>query len=463
MAALSDQQLYAITQKYFGDLGQGVVNTMFQIAKRESGGNPAAKNLTGPDRSYGLWQINTIAGANPDMLKYNLTDPEQNAQAAREVYDRAGPSAWSTYSGGGGSVPPAQGSSIDPLQVIDATLRELMASPPQASDYTIDDGQGNQIPDTQAFKAASDAYHQHISDFLALRKSYSDQNAGMFTLPDGTIVTQAALDAMDPATRAQVETQLANQNTDRQNKYNELMNSLGLTEFTTGQNSAGLENNRLSTDFQNQLGSYREKLALDQANQNTGLNKIDRQLRGMTEARSRAQVSMDALQAAAPWGTSGGKTSFSANDLGGGVAGLAGKGNLNPNTPLMNFPGVQTVDPNSMFNFYDNSLGVSGQLPQVPDLTTTPGMIPQAPNSIPIQQGAPQMTPYTPYQNVPIPQATQPPLIDGTALLHAISGFGGLNAGGSPAAAQPPVQRGFVPMPPLITPLTTAVTNQYLR
>lgn len=98
MAAMSSAELWALTNKYFGDLGPAVVNEMYQIALRESGGDPAAKNLVGPDRSYGLWQINTIAGANPDMLKYDLTNPEQNAKAAREIYDRQGITAWSTAS-----------------------------------------------------------------------------------------------------------------------------------------------------------------------------------------------------------------------------------------------------------------------------------------------------------------------------------------------------------------------------
>lgn len=103
MTAMAPAELYALTQKYFGDLGPAVVNEMYLIALRESGGDPQAKNLVGPDRSYGLWQINTIAGANPDMLKYDLTNPEQNAMAAREIYNRQGPAAWATYSGSLGS------------------------------------------------------------------------------------------------------------------------------------------------------------------------------------------------------------------------------------------------------------------------------------------------------------------------------------------------------------------------
>lgn len=123
MAAMAPAELYALTQKYFGDLGPGVVDTMYQIALRESGGDPGAKNLVGPDRSYGLWQINTIEGANPDMLKYNLSDPEQNAKAAREIYDRQGPQAWSTYSADGSAGFTGAPMALTATQIADLKLK----------------------------------------------------------------------------------------------------------------------------------------------------------------------------------------------------------------------------------------------------------------------------------------------------------------------------------------------------
>lgn len=99
MAAMTDAALWDLTQRTFGDLGPGVVQGMFNIAKRESGGNPAVRNLNPATRddSWGLWQINVRPDANPKYASWDLTDPEQNAKAARELYNAAGPTPWSTY------------------------------------------------------------------------------------------------------------------------------------------------------------------------------------------------------------------------------------------------------------------------------------------------------------------------------------------------------------------------------
>lgn len=112
MATLSPSQVYALAQQHFGDLGASVVQTMAAIAMGESGGNPGALNNTAyPDRpgyrppaagalpeySGGLWQVNTGPGGNTDMAGLDLSDPHQNAQAARAILDRQGLGAWSVY------------------------------------------------------------------------------------------------------------------------------------------------------------------------------------------------------------------------------------------------------------------------------------------------------------------------------------------------------------------------------
>ena len=400
MATLNDQTLYALTQKYFGDLGQNVVDTMFRIAKRESGGNASAYNGTGLDRSHGLWQINVHPKANPDLASWNLEDPETNAKAARLVYDRQGPTAWSTYQGGS-SMP----SQMTPQQQIEAALQALMQNPPSKDDYVDDTG----IFDSAGYKAATSEWTSSITSMIDLAKYYRDQQAGVFTLPDGTIVTQDYMDSLDPATRQQVEAQLANQNVARQNQFNDAMNALGLTEWTTNRTGVTEENARRSTDFQNQMEAYRENLALDKANQDTVINRVDRQLKGMQEASSRASTTMDALLKAAPWATSNGKTAFTGNDFGAAGAKLAGYAGLNPNDVALTYTGTQTLDPNAIFNAYDSALGVSGPLPEIPGLTTTAGMIPSAPSSIPVPQGAPSfLAPNAPWQ-MDVPQASVPP------------------------------------------------------
>lgn len=99
MAGLPYDQLYSVMQGAFGDLGPDVVALMTAIAMAESGGNPAAHNNRGED-SRGLAQINIGPGANTDLAGFDLFDPAQNAKAARIVYDRQGPGAWSVYSNG---------------------------------------------------------------------------------------------------------------------------------------------------------------------------------------------------------------------------------------------------------------------------------------------------------------------------------------------------------------------------
>jgi hypothetical protein len=401
-------QLRALTEKYFGDLGPEVVDTMYQIALAESGGNPAAYNGVGLDNSHGLWQINVHPQANPDLAGLDLTDPDTNAQAARTIYDRQGPTAWSTYTGviadgarGRQQAPPSE------RGVIDALLSSLIENQPQPGDFTDEVQNGTVVyPATEQYQDALSSWMASLQSATQLRQSFAEEEAGMFRMEDGQIITREQMDGLDAGSRAQVEAYIANKNIERTNAFNQIVNELDLTEFTTGQNSAGMENQRRSTDFQNQMEGYREQIGLDMANQNTASKKVDRQLSGMQEASSRAATAMDALLKAAPWGTTNGKSSFSPADLGGAVSSMARFGGIGANDPLVNFTGTQTIDPNAMFNFFDQQMGVSGPLPQIPDLMTQPGQIPQAPGSIPIQQGSPSFArPQAPVPT-PMPSAT---------------------------------------------------------
>lgn len=124
MAVLSDAALWKLSQDTFGPQ---LAPTMFAIAKAESGGKTDAKNLTGLDRSYGLWQINVHPKANPQMAqKYDLTDPAQNAQAAKEILQQQGPKAWTTYSGGAYQKYMPAGSSDMTMDFSDEELMALL-------------------------------------------------------------------------------------------------------------------------------------------------------------------------------------------------------------------------------------------------------------------------------------------------------------------------------------------------
>lgn len=80
--------------------------TAVAIALAESGGNTNAYNpetaagAPSGQGSFGLWQI--YLNAHPEFDGWNLYDPQQNANAAYEIYAAAGNSfsPWSTYNGG---------------------------------------------------------------------------------------------------------------------------------------------------------------------------------------------------------------------------------------------------------------------------------------------------------------------------------------------------------------------------
>jgi hypothetical protein len=307
----------------------------------------------------------------------------------------------SNITGGAGGSSSGVVNALDPDQLI----QELWNQRPDPSD-PIYAGADPADPNAPYYEADIQAWRGLLQDTMAYAEYKKEEKAGIFRMEDGQIITRAQMDQLDPGSRAQVESYIANQNIERENSFNNILNELDLTEFTTGQNSAGMENQRRSTDFQNQMEGYREQIGLDMANQNTASKKVDRQLSGMQEASSRAATAMDALLKAAPWGTTNGKSSFSPADLGGAVSSMARFGGIGANDPLVNFTGTQTIDPNAMFNFFDQQMGVSGPLPQIPDLMTQPGQIPQAPGSIPIQQGSPSFArPQAPVPT-PMPSAT---------------------------------------------------------
>jgi hypothetical protein len=80
--------------------------TAAAVAMAESRGNPSAQNIVtnpapgnGPERSFGLWQINTLA--HPQYPEHLLLDPTYNAQAALAI-SQGGTNwtPWSTYNHG---------------------------------------------------------------------------------------------------------------------------------------------------------------------------------------------------------------------------------------------------------------------------------------------------------------------------------------------------------------------------
>jgi hypothetical protein len=70
---------------------------MIAIAKAESGMNPQAVNYNrNGSIDTGLFQVNSVHGY--DGL--SLFDPEKNIKAAREIYDKQGIQAWTSFNNG---------------------------------------------------------------------------------------------------------------------------------------------------------------------------------------------------------------------------------------------------------------------------------------------------------------------------------------------------------------------------
>lgn len=101
--ALAQADLYTLAIS--AGLTPARAKTAAAIAISESGGNPAAHNTSGPDNSYGLWQINMKGSLGPARLKQlglssadQLLDPATNAHAMA-VLSKKGTDfrPWSTY------------------------------------------------------------------------------------------------------------------------------------------------------------------------------------------------------------------------------------------------------------------------------------------------------------------------------------------------------------------------------
>jgi hypothetical protein len=74
--------------------------TMTAVGMAESGGDPTITNMTYPDNSIGLWQINQLAHKGRFGSNEQLADPSTNATAARALYLESGFKPWSAYTNG---------------------------------------------------------------------------------------------------------------------------------------------------------------------------------------------------------------------------------------------------------------------------------------------------------------------------------------------------------------------------
>ena len=109
VGTMGEQELRALVQKYFGDLGPEVVELMFRVLLAESSGQVGAvgdnyksghQAADSPARyDYGLFQINSQHGYDSERL---LSDPDYNAQPSAPARLSTNTGNQQTVFGGGG-------------------------------------------------------------------------------------------------------------------------------------------------------------------------------------------------------------------------------------------------------------------------------------------------------------------------------------------------------------------------
>ena len=131
--------------------------------------------------------------------------------------------------------------------------------------------------------------------------------------------------------------------------FKNIQNEFTLTGFDLEQSQAIAQYNAQLQEFSSNLGRER----LDQA---AAGSAMDRSLAGLQESRQRADLITGALGSdyvrkyGVPTGSTG---AFSAGDLGGASAGLAGFVGRSPDEVGIRYPGTATLDPEGLLAQYD--------------------------------------------------------------------------------------------------------------
>jgi len=114
-------------------------------------------------------------------------------------------------------------------------------------------------------------------------------------------------------------------------------------------------------------------LAADSNATQRSVADINRYLGIQDESTKRANLQQQAREQVMKYGTSGGKTKFTAADFGGALAALAGQAGVGANDTLISYPGFQSMNPGADLAAYDQAGGVSGPAPSIAAPTFTGG------------------------------------------------------------------------------------------
>lgn len=274
--------------------------------------------------------------------------------------------------------------------VMAQTSKSFIQGGPQRADYGSDEEYEAALASWDSGEALSG-----IVELATTLDKFRKLQGGQIPLPDGSgTLSLDMINSPDPAIAAYARTIVDNFNRDAFNSYNTLMNNMGLSQFEVDTSAASFENDQRQAEFTNSLAAFRENTDWDKLNVGRAADEVNRHLSGLQESRSRADLETQAQLAAAPYAT-GGKTEFTPNDIGALGVEAGRMAGLMPDQVAIRYPSTMVVDPGAMMRANDAALGVTGPIPTIPQLTTSPNMIPAPPTFV-SGPPAPRMQAYAP-------------------------------------------------------------------
>lgn len=245
----------------------------------------------------------------------------------------------------------------------------------------------------QGFEDPTAGTFEQVPALLRAAQDATLLESGSVKLDDQTLITSDMLNHPDPLVRAQYEQAFLTRQHEIEEQSRIALNAYNLDEYTLGRQRALDMDATAIAQHNAELATVRERLARDEISIEQASTEIDRILSGQQESRARADLITSSQQAAAPYGTTGGKSSFTGADLGAGAtATLRQLGHANPGqAEAIRFPGTITMDPARLMAEGDAALGVDRPLPEIPQISVSDADIPRAPrlsgtSSVPLPQ-----------------------------------------------------------------------------
>lgn len=217
---------------------------------------------------------------------------------------------------------------------------------------------------------------------------------GKVTLGDGTVITSRMLNDPDPAVAAQWQQLYADRQNAIENDNVGLINKYAQQSYSNQRQQVADNNATILASYNAEMDSIRTRLARGTLDEKTAADAVTRAIQGLQESRGRASLEETTAKDFAPYGTVGGKTDFSASDLGASTEILARNAGLSPSDSVIKFPGVINFNPQRAMAQTDAAFGVDGPLPTMPQVAVSDADIPRgvglsSPGAIALPQFAP--------------------------------------------------------------------------